>query len=83
VCDGLHRAIGPDGRLLLVTVRVPRSWTRTDNAAIRDCARHFDNVSLIPWRTYSAQHPRVFAQDGFHLSPRGGRRYAQLVRRSL
>jgi hypothetical protein len=83
VCDGLHAAVGPDGRLLLVTVRVPRSWTRADNAVIRDCARRYDNVSLIQWRTFSAQHPRAFAQDGFHLSALGGRMYAQLVRRSL
>jgi hypothetical protein len=83
ICDGLHRAVGPDGRLLLVTVRVPRSWTQTDNAVIRQCARRYDNVSLIPWRAYSAQHPAVFAPDGFHLSSVGGRRYAQLVRHSL
>jgi hypothetical protein len=83
VCDGLHRAVGTAGRLLLVNVRVPRSWTQADNHVIRDCARRYDNVSIIHWRTFSAQHPRVFAPDGFHLSPLGGRLYAQLVRSSL
>jgi hypothetical protein len=83
ICDGLHRAVGTAGRLLLVNVRVPRSWTQADNRVIRDCAQRYDNVSLVQWRSFSAQHPRVFAPDGFHLSPLGGRLYAQLVRRSL
>jgi hypothetical protein len=83
ICDGLHGALGATGRLFLVTVRVPRSWTRADNQVIRDCARRYDNVSLIQWRAFSAQHPRAFAPDGFHLSPLGGRLYARLVRQSL
>ena len=83
VCGDLRRALGARGKLLLVTVRVPRPWTAPDNHAIAACARRFANVSLVPWRAYSGRHPAVFAADGYHLSARGGRAYARLIRASL
>lgn len=83
VCGDLRRALGPQGRLYLLTVRVARPWTAADNHAITSCARHYRNVSLVPWRAFSGSHPAVFAPDGYHLSARGGRLYAQLIRDSL
>jgi hypothetical protein len=82
-CRDLHSALGLSRRLLLVTVRVPRSWTAADNRVIQTCAQRYRNVSLVPWRSFSGRHPAVFASDGYHLSARGGQLYARLVRSEL
>ncbi len=82
-CRELHQSLGSARQLLLVTVRVPRSWTSADNHVIQTCARRYPNVSLVPWRAFAGHHPGVFAPDGYHLSTRGGQLYAHLIRTQL
>jgi hypothetical protein len=82
-CRDLHQSLGSTRRLLLVTIRVPRSWTAADNRVIQTCAQRYPNVWLVPWRAFSGHHLGVFAADGYHLSARGSRMYARLVRTQL
>jgi hypothetical protein len=80
-CRRLVRLAGPEHRVFLVTVRVPRWWAEDVNAALRTCASAFapGRVVLVPWHTASRGRSAWFAPDGYHLSARGTLAYAQLV----
>jgi hypothetical protein len=78
-CRRMWGAVGPDRRLLLVTVLVPRSWQAGNNRVIRRCAQRFDNVWSIDWRRYVVGHPKAVGSHGYHLTPDRARAYARLI----
>jgi hypothetical protein len=80
-CEALVRAAGPDRRVFLVTVHVPRSWQRANNAVIRRCDEAFaaDRVHVIDWNGVVSRHPRWLYGDGIHLRPAGGAAFATLL----
>ena len=78
-CDALVDVIGPSRRLFLVTIRVPRSWMKPNNATIRSCAQAYERVHLIRWSMVSGRHPEWFADDGYHLNADGQDRYARYL----
>ncbi len=67
--------------VIIVTVKVPRRWEATVNATLRDAAARYDNVTLVDWNRRWRRCPggKVFARDGYHLSPNGARCYANLI----
>jgi hypothetical protein len=78
-CDALADIVGPSRRLFLVTIRVPRSWMKPNNATIRSCAEAHERVYLIRWSMVSGRHPEWFADDGYHLNADGQDRYARYL----
>jgi hypothetical protein len=70
-------------RVFLVNLKVPRSWRKQDNLALRRCAHHFGRAYLVDWYGYSHDHPSWFAKDGYHLTGTGARRYAGLISRQI
>lgn len=80
-CKALVKAAGPDRRVFLVTVHVPRSWEKSNNAVIRQCDRAFaaDRVHVIDWDAVVRQHPSWLYSDRIHLKPAGGRGFARLL----
>lgn len=82
-CDTLVDIVGPNRRLFLVTVRVPRDWMQPNNATIRSCAAAHERAHLIRWSTVSGRHPEWFAEDGYHLNALGQDRYAAYLDRSV
>ena len=82
-CDGLVRMAGPERRIFLVTVKVPRSYRDPNNARLRACAHRHDNVSIIDWYGLSRYHTGWFYSDGYHLRPVGRNAYAALLDRSV
>jgi len=81
VCKSIVKAAGPDRRVFLVTIHVPRSWKKGNNKVIQDCDAAFadDRVHVIDWDTAASQHPNWLWGDHIHLRPAGAKAFAQLI----
>jgi lysophospholipase L1-like esterase len=82
-CRAMKRAVGSDRTLVLLTVKVPRSWQRSNNQAIRACADDYANTEMVDWRAFALNHAEAIASDGYHLTPKGTRMYARFVDRKV
>jgi len=82
-CRAMHRTVGQKRNLYVVTVKVPRQWEGSNNRVIRRCAKRYQNTFLIDWKKFVAQHNGLIESDGYHLTPRGQRKYAALVDRKV
>ncbi|MBV9412000.1 MAG: acyltransferase [Acidimicrobiia bacterium] len=68
--------------VLLVTVRVDRSWQDEVNQTLRNAATRYPNVQIVDWYSYSAGHSDWFQADGTHFrtsSGPGANAYADLL----
>ena len=77
--DRIVAAVGPDRRLLPVSVRVPRNWESQVNGEIWDATQRHPNVGLIDWNRVANSEPGLLTDDGVHLSKAGEDRYAALL----
>ena len=82
-CRAMHKAVGKRRNLYVVTVKVPRQWESSNNRVIRRCAKRYQNTFLIDWRKFVSQRNGLIEQDGYHLTPRGARKYTSLVNRKV
>lgn len=83
-CRDIVRTAGSGRRVYLLTIKVPRRWERTNNAAIRACARRYpDVVRVIDWNWAASRHRSWLYGDGFHLRPGGARGYAHVIHDAL
>ena len=80
-CKSIVKAAGPDRRVFLVNVFVPRSWQDSNNAVIRQCDEAFaaDRVHVIDWNAAASAHRNWFYGDRIHLKPSGGEAFARLL----
>lgn len=85
VCRRIVRNAGPERRVFLVTVHVPRSWQDANNAAIRRCDRSFaaDRVTVVDWHAAASRNPGWLYRDRVHLTPAGARGFARLIDRAV
>src|SRR5205807_10443386 len=68
--------------VLLVTVRVDRSWQDEVNQTLRNAAPRYPNVQIVDWYAASAGHGDWFQADGTHFrtsSGPGANAYADLL----
>jgi hypothetical protein len=77
--DALMGFLAGVPRVLLVTVRMPRTWEGQTNDALRAAAARYPAVVIVDWYSYSDGHRDWFASDGIHLKPVGAQAYADLV----
>jgi hypothetical protein len=63
----------------LVTVKVPRQWRQENNRRLARCDRAFTRAHLVDWFRHSVNHPAWFADDLYHLTSLGQRRYAGFI----
>jgi peptidoglycan/LPS O-acetylase OafA/YrhL len=77
--DEVFAAIGPDRRVLLVNVLVPRRWEGEVNDALAAAAARHPNAVLVDWRSLVTSEPGLTREDGYHLTAVGAERYADLV----
>jgi peptidoglycan/LPS O-acetylase OafA/YrhL len=77
--DEVLSIIGPDRRVVLVNVFVPRRWEGEVNDRLRAAAARHPNVRIADWRSLPASNPALLAEDGYHLSTEGAQRYAEVV----
>lgn len=80
-CKSIVRAAGAERRVFLVTVFVPRSWERANNATIRRCADAFADgrVHVVDWHKAAAGHRSWLYSDRIHLKPAGAAAFARLL----
>lgn len=70
--------------VVFLTVRVPRRWQPSNNAALVDTAKGSDGRLVVAdWNTYAADRDDWFRSDGYHLTPEGAQAYAQFVFETL
>jgi len=77
--DALFAAAGPDRRVLLINVVVPRRWEAEVNDQLAAAAGRHPNAVLVDWRALASSEPGVLRDDGFHVTPNGAERYADLI----
>lgn len=84
MCRDILKAVGPERRVFIVTLSVPRKWEAQNNARIRRCAQmHADRVTLIDWHEAVRQRDGWVAGDGVHLRPLGANGYARLIAKAV
>ncbi|MFS8585663.1 MAG: acetyltransferase, partial [Acidimicrobiia bacterium] len=77
--DEVLATIGPDRKVLLVTVAVPRRWEGEVNQQLAAAAERHANVVLLDWRALATTEAGLTREDGYHLTAAGAQRYADLV----
>jgi peptidoglycan/LPS O-acetylase OafA/YrhL len=80
--DAVMTELAGGARVLLVTVRVSRSWQDGVNETLRAAAARNPTVTIVDWWGASAGHPDWFQPDGTHFptdSGPGARAYANLI----
>jgi hypothetical protein len=83
--DRTLRSLSDRSRVILVTVRAPRSWVDDNNEMIRAAAAKYaaDNVRLADWHKASAGQRQWFYADGIHTKGAGSQAYAALIREAM
>jgi peptidoglycan/LPS O-acetylase OafA/YrhL len=69
-------------RVVLVNIRVPRSWEAEVNATLAQAVHGWHGAVLADWHTASGR-PGLLYDDGTHPNPAGQRVYTRLVERAL
>lgn len=84
-CKDMVRIAGPERKVYLLTIAVPRRWESVNNDTIRRCARAFPvgRVQVIDWKAATKAHPGWLYSDGTHLQPAGARGYSRLILQAL
>jgi hypothetical protein len=80
--DAVMNELNGVPNVLLVTVRVDRSWQDEVNQTLRSAAARYPNVQIVDWYSYSAGHGDWFQADGTHFrtsSGPGANAYADLL----
>lgn len=70
-------------RVVVLTLKVPRSWEGGNNAVIRSVAKPFPNVRVVDWYWWGSRNDGWFWDDGYHLRPEGAAAYSRLVAKAL
>jgi peptidoglycan/LPS O-acetylase OafA/YrhL len=78
----LRHALRGVQRVVLVNVRVPRSWEEQTNQQLARAVRDWPQARLADWYSASAA-PGLLYEDGTHPNPRGARVYMRIVRQAL
>jgi len=67
-------------RVVVVNDSMPRNWRKPNNQVIDKVVPDYPNAVLVDWYAASKDHPEYFASDGIHLTKKGARAYARLIR---
>lgn len=69
-------------RVVVVNTNMPRSWRAPNNKVIGTVVRDYPNAVLADWYAASKDNPDYFVSDGIHLTGKGARAYAKLIKKS-
>ncbi len=68
--------------VVVVNDNMPRSWRDPNNKVIAKVVPDYDNAVLVDWYAASKDRPDYFASDGIHLTAKGAKAYANLIRKA-
>ncbi len=66
--------------VVVVNDSMPRSWRAPNNKVIDKVVPDYPNAVLVDWYAASKDNPEYFVSDGIHLTPKGARAYAKLIK---
>ena len=69
-------------RVVLVNTAVNRPWREPNNRTVERVTPKYDNVVVVDWYAASQDHPEWFVSDGVHLTGKGARAYAKLIKQA-
>ena len=69
-------------KVVVVNTNMPRSWRAPNNKVIDKVVPDYPNAVLADWYAASTDHPEYFVSDGIHLTAKGAKAYAQLIKKS-
>jgi peptidoglycan/LPS O-acetylase OafA/YrhL len=69
-------------RVVVVNDNMPRSWRNPNNKVIDAVVPDYPNAVIADWYAASKDHPEYFVSDGIHLTAKGARAYAELIKKS-
>ncbi|CAB5039103.1 unannotated protein [freshwater metagenome] len=70
-------------RVVVVNNNMPRSWRDSNNDAIWNVVPEYPNTVVANWRGASKDHPEYFVSDHVHLTLKGARAYAALIKQAI
>ncbi len=77
--DQIMEVVGPERRVVFLTLRVSRSWEQGNNEVIREGVERHEGAFLVDWRAAIEEHPEVLWKDGTHLRPEWASFYVELL----
>jgi peptidoglycan/LPS O-acetylase OafA/YrhL len=81
--DEMREILAGVPRVVVVNVKVPRSWEGYNNDVIAAGVQAMPNAVLVDWKGASDARPELFYGDGMHLRPEATGVYAGLVGAAL
>jgi peptidoglycan/LPS O-acetylase OafA/YrhL len=69
-------------RVVVVNSNMPRSWRAPNNKVVAKVVPDYPNAVLADWYATSKDEPDYFVSDGVHLTGKGARAYAKLIKTS-
>ena len=77
--DQIMEVVGPERRVVFLTLRVSRSWEQGNNEVIREGVERHEGAFLVDWRAALEERPEVLWKDGTHLRPEWASFYVELL----
>ena len=77
--DQIMEVVGPERRVVFLTLRVSRSWEQGNNEVIREGVERHEGAFLVDWRAAIEERPEVLWKDGTHLRPEWASFYVELL----
>lgn len=81
--DAIMQLLRNVQRVVVVNVKVPRSWEAPNNAVLATGVPRYPNAVLVDWRAASENRPDLFWDDGVHVRPSGASVYVDLINTAL
>ncbi len=80
----LNVILNQDIKIIFLNLKLPRNYESANNNELtRFVETHPNQAFLIDWRAYSLETPKIFGQDGMHLSGMGTAEYTSLIKKEL
>ncbi len=77
--DRIMEVVGPERRVVFLTLKVSRSWEESNNRVISEGVERHEGAFLVDWRAALKERPEVLWKDGTHLRPEWASFYVELL----
>jgi peptidoglycan/LPS O-acetylase OafA/YrhL len=81
--DTMMNILSDVPHVVVVNVKVPRTWEGPNNALLAEGVSRYPNARLVDWYGVSAARGDFFYNDGYHPTPAGAAVFAELVRAAI